>query len=60
MQGFILGMHESLASVSGFGPNIPFSISLPLRFAFFDIISGIPELVHDQWFHDCISQRHIW
>lgn len=22
--------------------------SLPVRFAFFDIISGIPELVHDQ------------
>ena len=48
MQDFILGMHESLASVSGFGPNVPFSFSLPLGFASFDIISGIPELVCDQ------------
>lgn len=48
MQDFILGMPESLASVSGFGPSVPFSFNLPLGFASFDIISGIPELVCDQ------------
>ena len=60
MQDFILGMPESLASVSGFGPSVPFSFNLPLGFASFDIISGIPELVCDQWLHDCVSQNHIW
>lgn len=55
-----LGMLESLVSVSGFGPNIPFSFSLPLGFDSFDIISSIPELVCDQWLHDCVSQHHTW
>lgn len=55
-----LGMQQSLASVSEFSPDIPFSFSLTLALGSSDIISRIPELVRDQRSRDCVGQHCIW